>query len=140
MFGWLFGGKSSADTKSAAPGLWLMESGGHYHRVVGESYYQHVLERIAGKKDKDSVELEVVAVLRPEPSPYDSNAVAVQIAGEKVGSLAGPDAREMGAFLDREGASAAKCQGVIVGGWKRPDGDEGSFGVQLDIRWPPRRE
>jgi hypothetical protein len=38
------------------------------------------------------------------------------------------------------GLHNAECAAVIMGGWKRMDGDEGSFGVRLDLEWPPRLE
>src|SRR3954453_17432574 len=109
-------------------------------QVVGESHYQQELERLAGGKSEESCERYCDAWLVPEPdNPHDPSAVCVQIQGVKVGYLASQLA---GKYRDHlapgKGNGRAKCAAVIVCGWCREGGDEGSFGVKLDMTWPPR--
>lgn len=104
--------------------------------IVGESHYQDALSRIAGPKTEEGVEWYCEAELRPEPSnPHDRNAVAVMIQGLKVGYLAREDAMAWKRALANTGRPDAPTlvDAVIVGGWRRPGGDEGSFGVKLDL-------
>jgi hypothetical protein len=104
--------------------------------IVGESHYQDALNRIAGPKTEEGVEWYCEAELRPEPSnPHDINAVAVMIHGLKVGYLAREDAMAWNRALANTGRPDAPTlvDAVIVGGWQRPDGREGSFGVKLDL-------
>src|SRR5215210_8939953 len=101
--------------------------------IAGEGEFQSALERIVGGKREESCEKYVKARLVPEPTEHDPNAVSIEIKGRKVGYLAAPIApkylEQMAAF----GLSGpAQCKAVIVGGWRRPGGDEGSFGVRLD--------
>lgn len=105
--------------------------------VVGEAAFQEALDRIAGPKTSQAVDLSVRASLRPErDNKADASAIAVFIAGEQVGYLSRADAAVMSDFLRRCRASAAECRGSIVGGWKRAT-SEGHFGVKLDVEWPP---
>jgi hypothetical protein len=107
--------------------------------VVGESHYQDALTAIVGGKRPESVRIPTQAVLVPEPSnPYDPNAVAVYVAGRKVGHLPRPAAQAYGPvgrrLLDRGQVGA--CAATITGGWDRGDGDTGHFGVMLDLAHP----
>lgn len=103
--------------------------------VVGESYHQDALERLAGGKTEEGADVEVVAVLTPEPdNPYDSNAVGVFVSGLKVGHLRRSVAaryQEAIIRLEQEEAKPIAVRGRIVGGWLRDDGDEGHFGIRL---------
>lgn len=104
--------------------------------VVGESHYQHNLERVAGRRTRDSKRVEKIAVLWPEPSnPYDSNAVAVYIDGLQVGHLMREDAQDYQPVLLRmhQRGEIAQCMATIVGGWSRGRHDRGSFGVKLNL-------
>lgn len=113
---------------------------GELFDIVGESHYQDALESIAGPKPPDGVDVQRYAYLEPEPdNPYDSSAVAVLIDGKKVGHLSRDDCEDFHDFLAETGATSAMCTAYINGGWKRPSG-EGSYGVKLDIDWPPCRE
>jgi hypothetical protein len=109
--------------------------------IVGEGSYQRDLEEIAGGKKEEGVNLLVLAALVPEPdNPYDRNAIAVQIDERTVG------------YLDREKALAYQpvakrlrelnaiglCIGRIRGGWRRPGGDEGHFGVVIHLAPPDK--
>lgn len=108
------------------------------HRIVGESNYQDALEAIAGAKSYEGHNHSCFAILRPEPdNPFDENAVFVMIADQKVGYLSRGDAMVMRRFLDRTGFDEADCYATIIGGWKN-ERSEGSFGVELDIHWPPK--
>jgi hypothetical protein len=113
--------------------------GGTTVEVVGESFHQDALEEITGGKTENSIYLPVTAMLVPEPNnPHDRNAIAVEIEGKPVG------------HLSREGASAysklakqllrrsavGSCAAEIRGGWRRPGGDEGYYGVVLDLAPP----
>ena len=107
--------------------------------IVGESHCQAALDHIAGPKHEGGVEHECVAVLLPDDrNQYDENAVAVFIDGEKVGHLARRDAKAYRQFLANIGrpTAGAGCRAMIVGGWDDGDGDEGSYGVKLDVLLP----
>jgi hypothetical protein len=92
-----------------------------------------------GGKREESCEKYLNARLVPKPSdPTDPNAVSVEIRGRKVGYLASTVAPLYLEHLASLGISGpAQCKAVIVGGWRRPGGDEGNFGVRLDLKWPP---
>lgn len=111
---------------------------GHGLSIVGESHdgRQTVLEELVGGKTPEPCSIRVLAELRPEPdNPYDPNAVAVLIDGRQVGYLARADAARMVEAINRLGSDGkpVTCAGSIRGGWRRPGGDEGSFGVRLLI-------
>lgn len=103
--------------------------------VVGESYYQHDLWRLAGGFSLERMRCAVVAVLAPEPdNPYDTNAVKVLIDSHLVGHLSRDDAvaylpglRRLMAFH----GTPIGLAGQIVGGGQRQDGP-GMLGVFLD--------
>lgn len=119
--------------------------------VVGESAYQDALWRLSGRTLGETVRQEVIAVLVPEPAnPYDPNAIAVRIAGQRVGYLSRATAREYLPGLKRLMTSRrgyVALRGVIVGGGYYPDGpgrlgvwlehDPADFGVQVASRPRP---
>jgi hypothetical protein len=105
--------------------------------VVGESHYQEAIAEIAGGKSEDGAHCHCQATLFLEDeNRYDRNAVRVEIDGRTVGHLARADAVQYRKELRKNGAARAtlRCDAIIVGGWSRGDGDEGSFGVRLDIQ------
>jgi hypothetical protein len=109
-------------------------------QIVGESHYQEWLETIAGPKCEEGCEKEVAVELRAEPrNPFDANAIQVLILDGVVGYIPRPAAAVLAPMLSEMGAPPAKAAalGVIAGGWLRP-GSEGSYGVRLDLRWPPQ--
>jgi HIRAN domain len=117
----------------------VMLSGGLEVGVVGESHYQDALTAIGGGKRTESVRIPTQATLVPEPdNPYDPNAVAVYIAGRKVGHLPRPAAQAFAPVGRRLAGQqqVGACSATITGGWDRGDGDTGHFGVILDLAHP----
>ena len=116
------------------PDLFMLE-GSKQQQVKGESQYQDALSRICGGKTRDGHNVDVIAVLQPEPeNRFDGNAVAVLVDGRQVGYLA----KEQAAQLQRSIISLANsngqaigCRAQIVGGWDRGRNDQGHFGVRL---------
>jgi hypothetical protein len=117
----------------------VMLSGGLQVGVVGESHYQDTLTAIVGGKRPESIRIPTQATLVPEPdNPYDPNAIAVYIDGQKVGHLPRPAAQAF-APVGRQLADqhqVGACSATITGGWDRGDGDTGHFGVTLDLAHP----
>jgi hypothetical protein len=116
-----------------------MLGGGLEVGVVGESHYQDALTDIVGGKRPESVRIPIQATLVLEPdNPYDPNAVAVYIAGRKVGYLPRPAAEAFAPVGRRlaEQQQVGSCSATITGGWDRGDGDTGHFGVSLDLAHP----
>jgi hypothetical protein len=111
--------------------LYLEGSGEYEYDIVGESRYQENLERIVGGKTDESQEFECTAYLTAEPSnPHDRHAVRVDINGLTVGYIPRDDAKTIGEQIGRRNA---KVDAIITGGWRRRNGNEGSFGVKLDL-------
>ena len=101
--------------------------------IVGEASYQHALDRIAGGKCEAGHEIERLATLEREPdNRHDANAIAVLIEGLKVGYIPRTDAAMLAEIMDRNDCIQAFADAVIVGGWKRANG-EGHYGVCLDL-------
>jgi HIRAN domain len=108
-------------------------------QVVGESYYQDALDVICGGKCEEGHQLMCQAELRPEPdNEYDKHAVGVYVDGQKVGHLSREDATRRQAELValRSQGKRPMCGALITGGWFRGMGDEGHYGVRLDLDWP----
>jgi hypothetical protein len=108
--------------------------------VVGESHYQDALNVICGGKTERGHHKIVKALLVCEdPNPYDSHAVRVDIEGKTVGHLSRMNARHFREELIAGGFAGITgvCSAEIVGGWDRGGGDEGHYGVKLDLRVIP---
>lgn len=129
LFG-LFGRKPQlAATITNGPGKFDFD-------VVGESFHQDALAEICGGKCFDGHRIEVEAMLIPEDeNPHDPKAVRVEIHGHHVGHLSRKLARSFRKVLAEiaPAGTPAKCRAIIVGGWDRGDGDQGHFGVKLDL-------
>jgi hypothetical protein len=104
--------------------------------VVGESFYQPSLWRLAGgqRRPEDYVHTAVSALLLVEDdNPYDPAAVSVWIDGLRVGHLSRDDAQRcrpgLLALQDKHGTPIA-LEGAIIGGGIRDDGP-GKLGVFL---------
>lgn len=116
-------------------------TGGRRVNAVGESNYQATLEQIVGGKRERGADDSVQAFLVREPkNRHDPNAVKVLVNGETVGYLCREDAIAYQPALrriERERA-VAMCEARIVGGWRGPGGDEGHFGIWLDLAEPAK--
>ena len=68
-------------------------------------------------------------------NPHDSMAVRVDIQGQTVGYLSREHARQYRRQLERAGypSTDAYCNARIRGGWDRGEGDQGQYGVFLDL-------
>lgn len=111
-------------------------SGDYDFEIVGESHYQDALNKMAGGKTEDGHEIETEATLiLDDNNRHDNKAVAVFISGKMVGHLPRPTARSYRKRLTEAGFPAATgvCGALIVGGWRRKSGDEGHYGVKLDL-------
>lgn len=105
-------------------------------QVVGESHYQQNIERIAGPKTPGGVDCRRQAILvLDDDNPHDAKAVRICIDGLTVGHLSREMARSYRAQLKKQGLSTGHytCEAVITGGWDRGSGDEGHYGVRLDM-------
>lgn len=108
--------------------------------VVGESHYQGDLERLAGGRTRDGVDVEVMAALIPEDgNAYDPRAVRVEVRGLTVGYLDRESARAYRRLAKARGieGGAVLCPARIVGGWDRGKKDRGHFGVRLEWKEEP---
>lgn len=108
--------------------------GGATVAVVGEGQHQEALLAVAGPKTPRGERKAVVAVLIAE-----RRTVNVIIDGRRVGHLNQDDARAYAPLLHRatQQGMAPQCEAMVVGGWRHPDGDEGFFGVTLDLAPAP---
>jgi hypothetical protein len=112
----------------------LVLPGGHQVAVVGESYYQDNLDHVCGGRSKGGHAHDCLAVLCPEPSsPYDPNAVAVYIDDLQVGHLSREAAKAFLPVARQLAGRTAACAATVRGGWDRGDGDQGNYGVVLDL-------
>lgn len=104
--------------------------------IVAESHYQKELEEMCGGKCVDGHRKKVWALLVMEnDNPHDDDAVAVHMDTGIVGYLSREDASNYRVAMMKMGLDdyALKVPAMIFGGWLRPDGDEGHFGVKLDL-------
>ncbi len=105
--------------------------------VVGESFNQDNLERIAGPKTPDGPtrsSFEAALVLY-RSNPHDPEAIRVEINGLTVGHLSREDARTVRAATGGTGQEGS-IEGVlakVTGGWARSRSDTGTYGVVLTL-------
>jgi hypothetical protein len=105
--------------------------------VVGESFYQEQLERMAGGHGLDSANVHKIAYLVPESNnPHDDKAVRVDIDGYTVGHLSRDDARSFRRRLSSKKMSSetTSCHALIMGGHTNPQGEKMHYGVRLDLK------
>jgi hypothetical protein len=105
--------------------------------VAGESFYDESFKELCGERTIMGARIEATARLELcDDNPHDNRAVRVTIKGYPVGHLSREDARAFRRLV-RYGALAEhekfECAAIICGGWDRGDGDEGNFGVRLDL-------
>lgn len=105
--------------------------------VVGESAYQDTLLALTGgRRTWSGAHRRVQARLEPEDdNPFDSQAVAVSIEGKPVGHLPRHMARLYRPIIEEsiQNSGVATCRAEIRGGWERPHGDVGRFGVVVNL-------
>lgn len=130
------GDKKRGAVRSGEPLGHIKGPGEFRFDIVGESHYQDALDAVAGPKDEDSKSHPCLAVLILEDdNPYDDKAVSVEIKGRKVGHLDRRAARQYRNEIASKGAAGLtlSVDALVVGGWDRGDGDEGRYGVKLDL-------
>lgn len=128
--------KSFSNQKFIKPDFMINGPGLFNVNAVGESNYQKELLSIHGPRKARGANLIVDAVLVLEnTNRYDQNAVLISINGLKIGYLSKENAIEYRKNLIRlnQSNSNAGCKAKIVGGWNDGKGDEGFFGVKLDL-------
>jgi hypothetical protein len=98
--------------------------------VVGVSQYQRVLE---GAADEGAVH--IATLVLEDSNPYDDQAVAVHLDGQRAGYLSRANARLYRADLAAAGAERAsvRCKAKIVGGFEIQSGERAHFGLKLDL-------
>lgn len=104
--------------------------------VVGESHYQSALARIAGHHGSNKVRQECIANLVPEDTnDFDDKAIAVVVEGSTVGYLGREDARSFRRRLSQKSLAGQTtgCHAIVIGGGKLQNGDDRSYGIQLDL-------
>jgi hypothetical protein len=100
-------------------------------KIVGESFCQNELQRIAGPKSVDGKNHSCGVTLRCEPSnKYDANAVRVEVTGMLVGHVARDTAARLSPAMQSRCGGAIESRGLIVGGWKDSD-SEGHYGIRV---------
>ena len=116
------------------PQVMLQGNGDYALEVKCEGRHQATLERLAARKPDQVCEVPCRATLVPE-----QDRVSVTIKGETVGQLQNDVAPAFLIQAERLGLQASvACDAMIVGGWCGHDGEEGTFGVKLDLVWPVR--
>ena len=117
----------------------LIGDGAFQFRVIGTSYHQQVLERIAGSRTVAGYQRYCAALLLPQPNNlYDRHAIAVRVDDLEVAHLDREHAREFERVLRSSGYADAVCEAEIVGGWVRVRDDWGYVGVRLNAVLPFR--
>ncbi len=105
--------------------------------IVGETHYQRELDMLAGPKTDDGVSVWLAPDLVPEPhNQYDPTAVPCRIDNVTVGYLPRTQCaafHRMMAAAQMAGEPLTEIDAEIRGGWLRPDGDEGHYGVTLYV-------
>ncbi len=98
--------------------------------VVGESQYQRVLEAAA-----EEGAIVAATLILEDSNPYDDQAVAVHVDGQRAGYLSRANARAYRADLAAAGTPdlTVRCKAKIVGGFETRDGARAHFGLKLDL-------
>jgi hypothetical protein len=108
--------------------------------IVGEAQYQRPLAALAGDMTRGGRTVaDGLAILTPEPeNPYDPDAIAVMIEGERVGYLSREDAIRYQAPVEAAASQGQliACHPRYIGGRSLGDGLTGSIGVRLHIGSP----
>jgi hypothetical protein len=101
--------------------------------VVGVSNYQEALGKICHNKHDEGLEMLVRANLMPEEgNPHDSNAVRIDVEGERVGYLSRENAlRWRGKMISKGISEVVTCPAKIK--WDKNAFALGSYGIWLDL-------
>jgi hypothetical protein len=103
--------------------------------VVGEYYHETELIKIAGRKTRQSANIETTAALVPDPkNRHDGNAVEVRIDGRLVAYLSREQAVGYHRLMTEAGhpsRALANVEARIFGGRIGEDGYEAAYGVAL---------
>ena len=110
--------------------------------VVGESNYRDAIDHVVRGPHEGGVRATYWAELVPETNnPYDNNAVAVRINGERLGYLARADAKRYRPVLEDVAAAgrkaAVRCS--VMYGWTRPGQDRGDYSLRVYMDSPERQ-
>jgi len=127
----------ASNTQAPTQGFHWPGTGDFEFEVVGESFYQAELARLAGEHGEQSAEVSCMATLLLEDdNKHDPKAVAVLVDGRKVAHLSRDDARSFRRRLGAKKLSGATttCDALIVGGGTRRNGEKLMYGVKLDIK------
>jgi hypothetical protein len=125
LFGWIFG-------RPHGRGV-LLGDGNFEFPVVGTSFHQDALDRIAGVRAGGGSRRYCAALLAPE---LDHPGVAISIGGVPVGHIDREHALEFSDALRQSSYADAACEAVIVGGWLRGAADWGWVGLRLNAALP----
>lgn len=109
----------------------------NYISVVGESFYQDDLRRLAGDHGTRSANVKVTALIKPDDdNPHDDKAVSIWIRGLQVGHLSRDEARSFRRRLSQKGLAkqTTACSATIMGGRVMDDGKRASYGVLVHIK------
>lgn len=102
--------------------------------IAGESYYQEALVNIFGAYHQESQEIECEAKLvRDSRNSHDKNAIKCFINNLHVGFVNREDAEEIAYSMDKRNLSIFKVSATVRGGWKRGKGDQGMYGVVVNV-------
>lgn len=105
-------------------------------QVVGESNFQEHLRRLYKAHSATEHDVKIIATLVPEnDNRIDPDAIKVEIRSQIVGYLSRQLAAE---YRKSVGEESGHCSAKIVGGFLLEDGTRASFGVKLNLSWPPR--
>jgi hypothetical protein len=108
--------------------------------VVGESRYRAEIERAVGQRPEGHRTIVDAALVAEPGNPYDANAIAVMIAGRRVGYLSRNDAaryQPVMAWCVSEGFTPV-VRGDVRGGWQQDDGSWADFGIRLYVSSPDK--
>lgn len=142
LFARVFGGSGGPPPENPKIPEALSGKGAYSLPVVGESHYQDALNQVCGGRTEDGHDREVTATLvLDDGNEYDELAVRVDVRGRTIGYLSRDKARTYRDRLRelRVTLPAADCPARIRGGWSREGGDDGHYGVRLDLRLSRKR-
>ena len=124
-------------SSSSIEGFHWPGAGDFEFEVVGESFYQNDIARLAGAHGEHSAEVQCIATLVLEDdNKHDPKAVAVIVGGRKVAHLSRDDARSFRRRLGAKKLSGATttCDAMVVGGGTKRGGEKLMYGIKLDIK------